>query len=586
MKNSYLNLIINFWNFSEKKQKRKLLLAGVMFVFANLVDLSKPMILALMLNEIQKGIDATLFAKIFTYLLVYAGATLGFWLLHGPARVIERIASFEATKNYTDFLYGKIASLPLKWHRDHHSGYTIDRMRKSIDALQRFSQDSYNYIQSAVRLLGSFAVILWIFPSSAFIALIFSVFVLFGNIWFNRRIVKLTKKLNQQQHYILGTLFDYVSNISTVLTLNLQKLTRNEFVQKIAKMKADFSARAKINEWKWFSVSMVVEILIFIILLWFLFLELHKGGVILIGTLVALFQYTDRFVSTFFNFTYQHEELLLMDTDFRTAEGILVDCQKLQSKKKTQKIPKIFQEINISDLCFTHSDEKKQAHHIKNISLQLKKGKRIAFVGESGSGKSTLMILLRGLESPQQAKLFVDEKEIADFSALSAYSTLIPQDSEIFENTIHFNITFELSDPQRIIDKALRISNFKKVLDRLPKGLKSDIKEKGVNLSGGEKQRLALARGIFAALQKKSKILLLDEPTSSVDPKNESEIYNNILNEFSDICVISSLHKLHLCRRFDEICFFQNGEIIERGTFDELISQKGEFFELWQKQQS
>lgn len=586
MKNPYLNLITNFWKFSDKAHKKKLLLAGSMFILANLIELSKPMILALMLNEIQKGVDETLFSKIAVFLFLFAGATLFFWLLHGPARVIERIASFEATKNYTNFLYETVTSLPLKWHRDHHSGYTIDRIKKSYEGLKYFSDSSYEYIQSVVKMIGSFAIILWIFPSSGLMALVFAVFVFFGTIWFNKRIVELTKRLNTKNHEMMGAFFDYISNISTVLTLNLQKLTQNEFLTRIAKMKGDYRKRAEINEIKWFSVSMVVEVLVFLILLGFLFFELKAGEVILIGTIVALFQYTDRFVSTFFHFTYMYEDLILRDTDFRIMEPIIADSQKYNSQKKQKHLPQRCENIKISQLNFTYSDEKKRTHHLKDIALQIEKGKHIAFVGESGSGKSTLMTLLRGLEAPDSASLSINGKEETFFPVLSQYSTLIPQEPEIFENTILFNITFGISGGESDVKKAVRMANFEKVLRRLPKGLESDIKEKGVNLSGGEKQRLALARGIFAALREKSQILLLDEPTSSVDAKNESEIYDHILKEFEDVSIISALHKLHLCEKFDEIYVFSNGEIVERGSFSELVKRRGMFCELLEKQKA
>jgi len=585
LKNPYLNLITAFWRFSDKKHKKKLILAGFMFVVANIVELSKPMILALMLNEIQKGVNEELFSKIFVYLILFALATLVFWLLHWPARVLERTASFEATKNYTNFLYEKVANLPLKRHRDHHSGYTIDRMKKSYEALKYFSGGSYEYIQSTVKLVGSFIIILWIFPYSAIMALTCAVFVFFWTIWFNKQIVNLTKKLNIKSHEMMSSFFDYVSNISTVLTLNLQKLTQQEFLYRIKKMKDDFVKRAKINEWKWFSVSMVVEILVFLILLGFLFFELKSWEVILIGTIVALFQYTDRFVSTFFNFTYTYEKLILQNTNFKIADSILEDSEKYEEKNILKDFPKQLKNIKISNLYFTYSDDKKITHHLKNISLNIEKWKHIAFVGESWSWKSTLMTLIRGLESPDEFKFLLNGQKQEFFPILSKYSTLIPQEPEIFENTILFNISFWISNSEKDVMKAVEMANFSEVLKRLPDWLNSNIKEKGVNLSWWEKQRLALARWIFAALREKSQIVLLDEPTSSVDPKNDAEIYENILEHFKDSSVISSLHKLHLCQKFDTIYVFKNWEIVEVGDFDELIKKEGEFYKLWEKQE-
>lgn len=394
----------------------------------------------------------------------------------------------------------------------------------------------------------------------------------------------LTKEFNAKNHEMMSSFFDYISNIGTVLTLNLQALTQQEFLSRIAKMKHVFCERAKINEIKWFSVSMVVEVLIFLILLGFLFFELKTGETILIGTIVALFQYTDRFVREFFHFTYQYEALILQNTDFCIAASILQDAEKYEQKNHAKNPPKQLKNIEISNLNFTYSDEKKRVHHLKNINLKMQKGRRIAFVGESGSGKSTLMMLLRGLEAPDSFSLLVNGKKEGFFPILSKYSTLIPQEPEIFENTILFNISFGLSHSKKEVMKAVEIANFSKVLKRLPNGLDSNIKEKGVNLSGGEKQRLALARGIFASLREKSQILLLDEPTSSVDTKNDAEIYDNILKQFKDACIISSLHKLHLCEKFDEIYVFKDGEVVETGTFNKLIKKKGTFHELWKKQ--
>jgi ABC-type multidrug transport system fused ATPase/permease subunit len=124
---------------------------------------------------------------------------------------------------------------------------------------------------------------------------------------------------------------------------------------------------------------------------------------------------------------------------------------------------------------------------------------------------------------------------------------------------------------------------FDKVLVRLPLGLNTDIREKGVNLSGGEKQRLALARGIFAA--KNSSILLLDEPTSSVDAHNELVIYENIFRKYQDRCVVSSVHRLHLLDLFDMVYVFEHGKVVQRGTFRELRRQEGPFANLWRRYQ-
>ncbi len=119
------------------------------------------------------------------------------------------------------------------------------------------------------------------------------------------------------------------------------------------------------------------------------------------------------------------------------------------------------------------------------------------------------------------------------------------------------------------------------MLKRLPKGLETNIAEKGVSLSGGEKQRLAVARGLFFVKDSGSDIVLLDEPTSSVDIYNERIIYEGLLEEFRHLCVLSAIHKFNLLHLFDEVLVFAHGELVERGTVEQLLAKQGEFARLW-----
>jgi ABC-type multidrug transport system fused ATPase/permease subunit len=125
---------------------------------------------------------------------------------------------------------------------------------------------------------------------------------------------------------------------------------------------------------------------------------------------------------------------------------------------------------------------------------------------------------------------------------------------------------------------------FSDVIRRLPNKIDSNIFEKGVNLSGGEKQRLALARGLMACDDKS--IILLDEPTSSVDTKNELKIFQNIFEKFKKKSIVASIHRLHLLALFEEVYFFREGKVIASGSFDELLKNSAEFNEIWQKYQS
>jgi ABC-type multidrug transport system fused ATPase/permease subunit len=170
----------------------------------------------------------------------------------------------------------------------------------------------------------------------------------------------------------------------------------------------------------------------------------------------------------------------------------------------------------------------------------------------------------------------------APFAMLSTLTTLVPQDPEIFENTLRYNIAFGIAE-ETGLNEAVEMACLDPVIAPLPEGLDTDIREKGVNLSGGQKQRLALARGLFAA--RDSSILLLDEPTSSLDPVTEAIVYDRIFTGFAHAGIVSSVHRLHLLSRFDYIYVMENGRVIEEGSFADLIGRKGKLHEMWLVQQ-
>ena len=151
----------------------------------------------------------------------------------------------------------------------------------------------------------------------------------------------------------------------------------------------------------------------------------------------------------------------------------------------------------------------------------------------------------------------------------------------MFENTLRYNVTMGIPASDGEIGSAVSTAGLDDVVNRLPRGLDSDVREKGVNLSGGEKQRLALARGVFAI--RDSSLILLDEPTGSVDPATEMMIFKSLFNDLSGRCVVSVLHRLHLVRLFDYVYVMKGGMIVEEGTFESIRAARGEFSRLWAK---
>jgi ABC-type multidrug transport system fused ATPase/permease subunit len=307
----------------------------------------------------------------------------------------------------------------------------------------------------------------------------------------------------------------------------------------------------------------------------FYYVETRKlaGAVIMIGSVTAIFQYMDQLMESFAFYDGDYESAIHWKTDFEAVRPIFeAEAQPVPAEGSSLRE---WKQIVVHPLCFSYSDGRL---HLNDVSLKLGRRSKIALVGESGSGKSTLLQVLRGLSCMPGGVMTVDG-DAMPISALSGTATLIPQEPEIFENTIRHNITMGIPAEEAEVVNAVRIAGFDQVIGGLPDGLGSDIREKGVNLSGGEKQRLALARGVFAI--RDSSIVLLDEPTSNIDPLTEMMIFERLFELLADRCVISSLHRLHLVRLFDYVYVMREGRIVEEGTFADLCTRGGEFSRLW-----
>jgi len=304
-----------------------------------------------------------------------------------------------------------------------------------------------------------------------------------------------------------------------------------------------------------------------LVLVYQAYTDYHTTGIILIGTLYILYGYLRTVGDAFFEFGRLYGRLVKLNARIEGAYSIDDAFEKVKGKINS-KLPYNWKEIEIKNMNFTYDEEWKK-NHLKKINMKFRRGQKIALVGESGSGKSTVLAIMRGLYPPQSGEVYCDGEKIKKgFIKLKQHITLIPQDREIFNNTIKYNLTMDLSTRKDDLNKSINMAQFKKVVARLDKGLDTNVLEKGVSLSGGEKQRLALARGLLAA--KNSDIVLLDEPTSSVDSLNEMKIHENIFRNFKNKTIISSIHTLHLLNKFDYIYLFDKGKLIAEGSLNEI----------------
>ena len=251
------------------------------------------------------------------------------------------------------------------------------------------------------------------------------------------------------------------------------------------------------------------------------------------------------------------------------------DVSELQTGKRKEYFDDVISFSNI-DFSYPNSEEK----IFNNLSLNIKKGEKIAIVGMSGSGKSTLLNLLLRFYDVTSGYISIDNQDLQDISSESLYNlmTVVQQDVYIFDDTLSANITLNQPFAEDDIKQAVQQSGLENYILENVLGLQTLCGENGANLSGGQKQRLSIAR----ALIRKTPILLLDEATSSLDNQVTTEIENSIL-KIRDLTTLVVTHKLNetLLKKYDRILFMKDGDIVEDGPFDDLIYRKGEFYKLF-----
>lgn len=216
---------------------------------------------------------------------------------------------------------------------------------------------------------------------------------------------------------------------------------------------------------------------------------------------------------------------------------------------------------------------------LDSVSLSIKKGEKIAFVGESGSGKSTLIKLLLGLLKYDKGEIRLGDMELCDICLMNLYDKVryISQDTPVFDGSIKENLVFDTRVSEEQIWNALREVQLSYFVEKLAAGLDTQIGEKGTCLSGGEKQRLALARLWFDA----SELVILDEATSAMDNLTEEAVMNAVMRQLNGKTVIAIAHRLNSIASFDRIILFKDGQIVGQGSFEELLRTNVYFMDLY-----
>ena len=471
--------------------------------------------------------------------------------------------------------------LPYQEFEDQRSGETLSILTKVRADVEKFMINFINI------LFGVIVGVVFVFVYAAlFIHWSIPIAYLAGILVLTLITNRLSKKIKIIQKNIVsettalaGSTTESLRNIELVKSLGLTKQEVNRLNKNTYKILGlELTKVKKIRSISFVQGTMVNTLrqVILFILMWLIFHHQMDAG-----------QLVTMQIFSFFIFGPLQEigNILL---SYREAEASLNNfnnlMQKLPETEPTN--PKTLgpiRNLSFNNVAFKHQSAAHKA--IDGISFDVKTGETIAFVGPSGSGKSTLMKLLVGLYRPQQGKILyngLDENEI-HFDDLRKQIGFVTQDTNLFSGTIRENLMFvNPSAKEEEVKEALRKAACFAMLARAEKGIDTVIGEGGLKLSGGEKQRISIAR----ALLRQPNLLIFDEATSALDSLTEEEITNTIkdVSEIRDQVTILIAHRLSTIMHADRIYVLEKGEVVETGTHESLLFEKGLYYAMWRQQ--
>jgi len=439
----------------------------------------------------------------------------------------------------------------------------------------------FQFVQNILGISIAFILFYQHYPEFAFYFLAWVLVFITWSVGFSIWKLKYDKAVAEYDSKLGGAYSDAISNIFIVKSFALEQQEQNNVDGKAD----DVYARKKIA---WilmfisFSIQGIMTMGIELVLVYLMIGKWQLGQfnvgefVLFQSILLILVQRLWEFGRNFRNFFTALADASEMAAVFE-SQDIEADNRNAQALEISKG------EIRFDNINFAYSgSETTNSCLFENFSLTIKAGEKVALVGQSGSGKTSLTKLLFRFFEPQKGKLYFDGQNAKDFTleSLRNQISLVPQQPELFHRSVRDNIVLSADVSDKQIRDATKKSKSLAFIEKLPEQFETMVGERGVKLSGGEKQRIALAR----AFLEDAPIVVLDEATSALDSITEKQIQTAIFDLIENKTAIVIAHRLSTILRMDRIIVLENGKIIEEGTHQELLDLEGNYSKMWKHQ--
>lgn len=562
--------------------KRRVIVSLGFLVLSKVANVAMPLFYKQAIDALGiKGDDLSFFHLPLILILAYGLARVGAQLFDGLKDALFARVEHYAIRTLALKTFRHLHQLSLRFHLDRKTGavsHAIEKGVKSIETLLRFLL--FNILPTFVEIIFVAGIFIYFFDVRfAFATNLTLVAYISLTLFITEWRTRIVKEMNRVDAEANSKAIDSLLNYETVKFYG-NEVHEEDRYSVFLKAYEKSAVRSKISL-SVLNIAQGVIIAAGLVVMMILAARDVQHGVLTVGDFVLVNTYLIQLYLPLNILGFAYREIKLSLIHINGMFDLLHEKEEIRDHMNAAPIKLKGGRIQFKDVRFSYVPEREI---LKGISFEAVAGETVALVGESGAGKSTISRLLFRFYDIQSGQILVDGQDIREVTqkSLRAAIGIVPQDTVLFNESLHYNISYgNFNADDKGVERAIKLAELDRLVNVLPQGLETLVGERGLKLSGGEKQRVAIARTVL----KDPEIFIFDEATSSLDTKTERTIQQNLdlISENKTTLIIA--HRLSTVVHADKIIVLDQGQVVESGTHQGLLAQKGHYFDMWQKQQ-